>query len=334
MTDSSNPVATEKRSSRYPIDPEFYYRIDRTIRLRQLATETHFKPIRWDKSPYRFPHSALRDANERRPQEHGIFRICFWINEREGREALANLGFADPHTLLRVRRSVVSGSFPGWNFDIDDALATQADMIWTIEPVQDKDADFSPRGIPLAEFEAWCERRSSWVPMWETESLLPDRIQMARIGWKSSFVHSDRSGSLVCHWQVLPAPGGRDAGFVVLTCVDADCNANLGGDDDCVSSLADQLLQGPLAAIRYDVMALITVHPTDDRLWMESFAISEVRPDRRSWFSRLRKVRPGDTMFVAERRWPVKHEDCYRLVELSGLRLAKIARPSAWLYGG
>lgn len=333
MTDSSNPVASEERSSRYPVDPEFYYRVDRTGHLRRLAAETHFKPVRWDKAAYRFPHSALRDADERRPQEHGIFRICFWINEPEGRHALESLGHSDPHTLLRVRRSIVSESFPGWNFDIDDALAMQADMIWTMEPVEDKKALFSPRGVPLEAFEAWCERHSSWVPMREAERLLPDRIQMARIGWRSAFVHSPRSGSLVCHWQIVPLSQGPDAEFVVLTCVDDDCHANLGGDDACVSDLVDQLLQGPLAAIQPDVVALITIHTTDDRLWIEQFGIAEIAPRRRAWFG-LRKAATSDTSYTAERRWVVKPEDCYRLIELSGLRLAKITRPSAWLHGG
>lgn len=119
--------------------------------------------------------------------------------------------FADPQTLLRVKRKVVSECFSAWTFDIDDALAEQADMIWTIASLEADDIDFSPQGIPLGAFDAWCARLSKWVPMREVEILLPDRIRMARIGGRppsstaGGLGHSSATGNCcLCDKGVIP----------------------------------------------------------------------------------------------------------------------------------
>lgn len=80
-------------------------------------------------------------------------------------------------------------------------------------------------------------------------------------------------------------------------------------------------------------MGVVTVVVTDDRLWIEQFTVSRVTRGRGRWFRRGAES-DSEVALVAERRSVVPTEECYGLIEQSGLRLAKVARESAWMYRG
>ncbi|WP_286517712.1 MULTISPECIES: hypothetical protein [unclassified Variovorax] len=188
-------------------DPEYRYRFDNLHGLRSL--EGDFGARRWDNDPKRSPHKPLFQALRRKPDGHGIYRICFWINEEIARrEWKMNRGGNDVSILLRVSVHTLHQVFYGWSFAEDDALVGKADMIWTIEATRaaaEAEEEFREGGIPLESIEVWSQG-GGWQPWHLVPALWPEPVRMARIGWGRIAYRDAWNHVKGCYWQMLADP--------------------------------------------------------------------------------------------------------------------------------
>jgi hypothetical protein len=309
-------------------DPNFYYRVDSLRNLHALHRETIFKARRWDG----VHHASLHAAATGKSVAQGIFRICFWNREEEGRAALGLFSRGSPNALLRVRRAVVRSAFAGWNFDEDDALSSgHADMIWSVQPTAE-DESLSMQGIPLEAVEV-LHPNGTWQRWIEAEQLLPARARLARIGWLPVVVIGRNQQAVVCHWYVTTIPEHRDAGLWCLVALDENCRQTLRDDTGALGRLAHILLDGPLVGVDGCLVGIAVVNITSaaSPILIDQYLV-DPRPRRSRWRSIVACLRSSPSSHVrdVERRRILSSQELQIMIQESGLRHAIATSDVAW----
>lgn len=322
----------------HPADPDFYYRVDALQGLRALRSETHFRPKRWDKQTHPWQHRSLLSALQSKSDDQGIYRASFWINEQSALQDLRTRGSMAPHLLLRIRRTTVAQNLQGWHVEEDDFLEGQAALIWRCCPENDHGDHHFSGGIPLEEIDVSLDGQA-WYPWMMAEPLLPNGVRMARIGWQPAAVRTRQGGRVVCHWQLVQAPGSwENPKPWCLVTLDEESRGTLGGETEAVAQLAEQLLPGPLSAVAEELAGVLTIHVTQDRLWTEQFSIDRWPRQGGSWLLRIARrleLVPPRWAYTATPMTSLARQQELLLVRASGLRHARTEIPAfVWQWGG
>lgn len=312
-------------------DPDYYFRVDAHRGLRAMVEDDVFRPARWDDAVSPHPHRALLAEAQRKSPDEAIYRMSFWINEHHARRHFASLHAWVPHTLLRVARRHVAHALDGWNFDVDDCLPGQADLIWHRGAACG--GHFFDRGVPLDRFEVW--EGLEWQPWPSAQALEPDSVRMARICWQPIALVTRQGGPAVAYWHVVPhRPAGADASLWILLTLDGRSRGTLGGEDRAVWQAIDLLLAGPLRHVAGSIGGLLTIHAAEDRLWTEQYAFRPLSHPTSSWWVRLwpgRRSRPSGLPFEVEPQTALGPRQELALIRASGLRQARPeVRAHAW----
>lgn len=316
-----------------PADPDYYFRVDAHVGLRNACGDTLFRPARWPHDGTGWKHAELIAAAANIPTSEAIYRISFWVNEHEARNDLTARGWLQPHVMLRVSRASVAQALDGWTFGVDDFLPGQADLIWRrTERAGDR---FFDGGIPMDCFEVW--ESHGWRPWHQAEAVQPDGVRLARAGWQPLALLA-RQGPVMAHWcTVLHRPPGAPPEPWCLLTLDERSPGSLGSNTAAVQQAAELLLDGPLRMVAHHLGGLLTIHVTPERLWTEQYAVAFVPPSppqSPSWHQRLRHIHPPEQpshAWVVKPHWRLSRAQEYALIRSSGLRQARPeARGYAW----
>lgn len=296
-----------------------------------MAGDDLFRPARWDHGGSPWPHRALLTEAKRKAPGEAIYRMSFWINEHQARRDFASRHAWEPHTLLRVARLHVAHALEGWNFDVDDALPGQADLIWHRGAACE--GRFFAGGVPVEQFEVW--EGMQWRPWSSAHAVEPDCVRMARIGWQPVGLVTRQGGPVVAYWQLVPhRSAAADTALWILLTLDDRSRGTLGGEDHAVWQTIDLLLPGPLRHVAGSLGGLLTIHAAEDRLWTEQYAIRPLPYHASFWWGRFwpgRRSRPCGLHFGVEPQTALGPRQELALIRTSGLRQARPeVRAHAW----
>ncbi|SEK13041.1 hypothetical protein SAMN05444746_112156 [Variovorax sp. OK212] len=322
-------------------DAEYRYRYDGLQALRGLLTD--FCARRWDNGPNPWPHKSLCRALQDKPNGHGIYRICFWVNEGVARKRMARGGGSDVQILMRVRTLALTRVFEGWTFEEDDHLPGEADLIWSTEAVSVADEDFRRGGVPLEDFEVWTED-GGWRPWHFAEPMWPEPVRMARIGWGRVAYRGPQHTVGGCYWQILPDPRvGHAHQFWCLLTSDEVIGGSVVGDLSALSGVLEQVVDGAAGAYAGAICGVLVVDLLNvplPEVWTQQYAVQWTLVHRSTcdhwpWGTRflVRRLVGSRNMLVPDVEPSVllKSGDVRNLIVRSGLRLAKIVPREAWL---
>ena len=329
LRDDSVPTAAAVESDVDDTTPHdgYYYRVDSASALRRLSDASEFLPKRWDCTARPWPHKSLIAARGSLPDGHGIFRLSFWQRKEPALQDLAMRGLHEPHIMVRISRTAVQQALRGWNFEEDDFLPGEADLIWSVHASTGAQSEtFSRVGVPLRDFDVWNAADCSWQPWHEASPLLPDSSRMGAMGWFPIAMRTRQGGPVLAYWKLLPTPRWRSGPthWLLLT-LDEFARGTLGSEDGAITIAVRQLADGPLGSLGPSELAVLTVHATRDRVWMEQLAVEWEEGRADSWLAAwLRRL--AGTSSGALRARPHAFEDSpalYELVRRSGLPVIK-----------
>jgi len=137
---------------------EYIYRIDTQTGLQKISGLT-FRARRWvPESPGTFPHQVLQKARSNIPQNHALYRICFYSSLERARQSLKDdFGYLGVSHILRSTKDKVleAGFQESWDdgFNLGDAY-----LFWIAED-SDSTQRFSSAGISIEDFEIYKDQR-------------------------------------------------------------------------------------------------------------------------------------------------------------------------------
>jgi len=316
---SDSQLLNAHPAARFPVDPTYYYRIDPVKSLRKILESGSFNVVRWDNKFPHHPHRELQAADSGKPHGHGIFRICFWISEQEGFNALSTIANGIPTKVLRVKRASVRQALPDWTFDLDDCLKDSADMAWVTCPVV-HDQDVSAEAIALEEFEVWCDRSRAWIEF--RDAIQSEHASMAQAGWKPEAI----APSITCYWRLVPYSDGQRQGTALIIVAAEGCLTHIGPRHDLVEALITHLANRSALTHESAVIAALAVHVTDSCLVIDEFSLA-IPPVPRfrlwAWLRKLPRISVSAQPSVDRARQ-------YAAIAASGLRHIKPARSTVW----
>ncbi|GKS73228.1 hypothetical protein AVME950_00050 [Acidovorax sp. SUPP950] len=306
--------------------PEYYYRVDSYIGIREICKDELFRAARWQNGGRCWRHASLIAASNTLQPHEAIYRISFWKNEDDARKDLSARNCNEPHVMLRIKRDAVIEALHGWEFEEDDFLPGRAALIWcrTIKAGE----RFCDDGIPFSAFEVW--EAGTWRPWFSADAVQPDRVRLARSGWLPIYLHEDR-GVVLVHWYAVASSGATGKIWILLT-TDERSPTNLGNNEYAIYQVANFLLSGPLKLVTGYVVGVLPIHVSSDNIWTEQYSVAVAEQPARSLTDRIFRRAGAPSRWEVKKEWVMRNREEHDLIVRSGLRGARPeAKDSAWL---
>jgi hypothetical protein len=310
------------------------YRVDSLRSMRSLITDPILRPRRWDTQQDPWKHKALLEAQTSKTEQQGIYSISFWTDPDAAWRDLQCRGISTTHVLTRVQKSVVQSTFSEWHHEEDDSLQGEAALIWTCRSANDFSTYFYNDGVSVDQFEVL--DNNQWVPWNEALNLLPDRVRLTRQGWQPIAMKTTQGGATIAYWMAVRMPDQLKAkrGHWLLLTLDETARGSLGSDDAAIARVTRDLCMGPLHALHTDLEGIMTLYPTRDKLWTQTFDVSIDPVHQGSWWKRmLHKLLDMQEQYI----WTAKQEPLLTqqqtsaLIRASRLSIAKPEFPD-WIW--